>query len=284
MKLFQSKLRVAASVVAICAASATAHAQIYEAGDLVLFFQAPGSDSSTLMVSLGDVQTAFRDATPGTLTNIRNIDSALDTAFGTSWQDFTALYMGAAANIGTSGSTTVNGDVRTSVYVTKSRNSVTSLETSASSVGLAGTSAATVASAINGQNGRLVGDADGSLEEDASASGVDNQNPFTNVSLGIQGTAFSGFPGGVQTRFASGNLGNYSSVTGVEAALDLFRINRTVATNATNAGEYLGTILLANNGDVSFYAVPEPSVIGLLTLTGIAGAVALRRRLKTKQS
>jgi hypothetical protein len=70
----------------------------------------------------------------------------------------------------------------------------------------------------------------------------------------------------------------------VEIALDLFRVQtrNDVAGQygfgeATNAGDFLGTLTINQNGQVGFLAVPEPSTAGLLAVAAV-GAFARRRR------
>jgi hypothetical protein len=133
---------------------------------------------------------------------------------------------------------------------------------------------------------------------------IDTQNPFSN---GLPSTAYGTIAGGIQ-----GSIGSqftFGNITGVVAALDLFRVTKTTGTNASGAtnwhiannitatysnnsypgsagarADYLGTITLGANGDVNFAAVPEPSTYALVVLTGVLYFFVNRRRKNTLQS
>jgi hypothetical protein len=127
---------------------------------------------------------------------------------------------------------------------------------------------------------------------------VDNYNPFSN---GNPSTAYGALSGGLQK--AIGSDFTFGNISGVVAALDLYRVTRTTGTNATSANsalwhnsnaitatytgtstqgapraDYLGTITIGSNGDVNFAAVPEPSTYALIALTGILYFFVNRRR------
>ena len=263
----------------------------YAPGGLVLYFQNPNGTqgaSSAVMVSLGD-GSVFRDATTSIM-NIANIGSVLGTTYGNNWYEQTGLFMGVAGNRGTtSANFQQNGDPFRTIYIGQSRDGVGTAG-SANSVGYS-VSSYGAATDINGMNNKLE-----TLATTQTAvltlteSLVGTYNP---VSLSdVQGTAFGLFPGGVQYQFGSGVFGTFGTAGIVEGALDLYRIQeRNNVTNqygfgeATGIGEYLGSIVIDQAGNVSFIVnaetVPEPSSAALL---GVAGALVLAVRRRRAQA
>jgi hypothetical protein len=117
--------------------------------------------------------------------------------------------------------------------------------------------------------------------EAATASNVDNQNPFLGDNLG---TAFGTLvPGGVMGGFGNTSYGTIGGVA-AEGALDLYRIlgSSTAAGTVENGGlrvpQYQGTFVIEQDGDVSYIApVPEPSTFALLAGSAIFGLIRRRR-------
>jgi hypothetical protein len=287
---------IAAAAVVLVSASANAQNNFFAPGDLVLTFQNPGGatgSDQTLYVGLGSAAFTFRDATSN-LINIVNIGSALTTAFGFNWFDASTLYWGAvAAESSSSNTTTVasstNDPHRTS-YVTKGRTlnidgNLGIGGTTTNGVSLtsntARTSSASNIIAVLNQLETLGTTA--VLQLDTGASTIDNQNPFT-VPF-VQSTAYGVYSGGVQSPFGAGNLGSLGPVTGVESALDLFRLQAANTISGQNGfgesipnGRFEGTLVIDNGGNVSFIVVPEPASVALLGLA--AGVAAFARRRK----
>jgi hypothetical protein len=262
----------------------------YAPGDLVLGFQNPGGaqgSSETVLVSLGNTATVFRDATSN-LINITNIGGALTTAFGANWWEASTLYMSIFGVWGTSSasSTLQNGDPQRTLYISNPRNSV-------GTPGLADSNAWTLATDTGMSTGATNIFATGnSLETQGTTATaqisttntqLDENNPF--IGPGQQGTAYGVFPGGVQDVFGPGAFGNLGGVN-AEAALDLYRIQARANVagqygfgGAIREGEYQGTVVIDQAGNVSFInAVPEPSTATLLGLAaGVCGFIRRRK-------
>ncbi len=284
---------LAAAGVALSASSAMAQNTTYAPGDVVLYFE-QYLGSNTVAVNLGSAVT-FRNATANIL-NIANIGSQLSngtTGFGSSWYDSTSLWMGAAAvrSTGTTTTTQVNGDPNRTLYISQGR-STAGTAGSANSAGWGGFSngdMTTGATAINNAVNRMeTQSSTTTLVEGTATSNFDNQNPF-NI-LGQPVTSYGIFPGGVMASFGASNLGSLGGVTGVEAALDLYRIlattnpSGTVVESGESAfnGSFQGTFVINSSGDVSYLApvaVPEPTTMGATLALGLVAA-GIRRRLR----
>jgi hypothetical protein len=123
---------------------------------------------------------------------------------------------------------------------------------------------------------------------------VDNQNPFQGVSPNFTpGTAYGGFPGGVMANFEAANaIGSFGGQS-VESALDLYRILAstsaagTVDVGTLRTGQYQGSFVIDQSGDVSFIVtdvvpVPEPAtMVAGLALGAVATLTRRRRRGQT---
>lgn len=285
---------VAGSLISLPMAQAnTSHGP----ADLVLTFQNPGGStgaSSTMIVALGDVLN-FRDATPGSYTEILNIGSNLTSIFGGSWYDESTLWMGAVGFRGTSDSSLnllpnqANGDPHRTIYGTAARNSIGTVGSVGSvitNIVNDGTMTSTV-NAINAVKGNLENIGSNTLVGvvPTSTSFVDNQNPFLGGN--IQQLAYTGFAGGVQDSFFVGSLGTFGLAGNIELALDLYRFQarNDIAGqygfgDPVRQGEYLGTITINSLGAVGFTAaVPEPSTWALIGLGLITLIVFKRRKL-----
>jgi hypothetical protein len=270
--------------VALVAPSAKAQNAFYNDADLVLYFQNPGGatgSDQTVMLSLGNSALVFRDASSN-LINTANIGTLLTNTFGSNWWELTTLYMGVAANQGTSGTspTLVNNDPSRTLYIGDSREGVGTVG-SANSAGYTLSIPYGAASFIATQNQVLeVSGSTAAAAFDTTTSQVDNQNLFT--SPGQQGLAFNTFAGGVQYQFGVGAFGTMGDAGAVEGALDLYRIARN--DNgwddgvAPGVGKFLGTVTINQSGQVSYVVVPEPSTGVLIGLAGLFGMMARRRR------
>jgi hypothetical protein len=283
-------LRIAASFLALAGASANAANTFFQTGDLILFFQKPGN-TSTVYVAMGSAPLDYRGNSAGTLgdhgfhkTNIVNLSSTLSSAFGAAWASDPDIYMGAVAARSSSGSAVVNGDHNRTVYGSRSRDAVGEVgvaESAAWNFTLSGANTTAANNILALGNNLNNNTSTVSATVPTSISIIDDQNPF--LVPGIQGTAFNAFPGGVQQRGSAGVFGSLGGVDDIEFALDLYRIANYSDEETTGVeisgtkriGSFEGTLVLSNDGNVSFL-IPEPSSV---TLAGIAGlCLALRRR------
>lgn len=278
-------LALAAAASGIAVTPAAAQNPFHSPSDLVLTFQNPGGtqgSDQTISVALGNVSTLFRDAAPNSFTllntaNISGLGAILSSTFGATWYEQPTLWMGAIGFRGTSPTATqlLEGDPHQTLYFTKPYGS---------------TAPTIIANAGDGITSAM-GQVKGTMEQfgtsaifvrPTSTSYIDEQNPFTVP--GVQNAAYADIGGGVQGSFAAGTFGTLGAAGSVELALDLFRVQTRNDVpgqygfgNATNTGEFLGTLTVNQNGQVGFLAVPEPSTAGLLAVAAV-GAFARRRK------
>lgn len=249
---------------------ALAQNTFYADGDLVLYFQKPGSNN-TVYVSLGNAANLYRGSAAGPTAdrqaiNIINIDSALTTAFTTvngDWENDGSIFAGLAAcwSASSNATTHLNGDPHRTLYVSQPRNTLGNPGSASSEAWDFSTSGfAGPAGNILAMNAKLESEyLTQAAVSPLSVSTIDDQNPIETAPGGIllQPSAFNSFPGGVQQRGPAGTLGTFSSVGQVKFALDLYRIlpRITVAGQVTGpdkAGSYEGTIVVGIDGNVSF--------------------------------
>ncbi len=263
-------------------------------GDIILFLQQRGG-SQTVMVDLG-TPSLYRDAT-GNILNIVNISGSIsgstasttNAGYGATWYDDPSIFWGISASRSSSPLTTnagvVDGDPSRTLYVSQARSAI-GTEGVASSAGYTGLSNTDM---TNGANGMI--QIHNALEtrfttqiavDPNSSSFVDDNNPF----LGgvVPGTAFTIFPGGVMSSFGPGSFGTFGGVA-AESAVDLYRIlaanpSNTVETGAIREGQFQGSFVIDQTGNVSFIVtpVPEPATAGLLASAALVGLVRRRRR------
>jgi len=286
---FNKAALAALALMGFAAAPAGAQNPNYAPGDILLFFQQFGG-TQTVMVNLG-AATTYRDATANLL-NIVNISGALTgatpagAAFGSTWYDDPTLFWGLAGvfNSSTSNSTVTNGDPGRTLYVSRQRASLGAEGFAVATPWTVGsnTDMTTVANGIIGQNNRMETQSlTTTLVEGTGTSNIDQQHLFN-----IGGTPTSSFSvlasGGVQGDFGAGSFGTLGGVT-AEGALDLYRILAvnpagTVETGTVRAGQYQGTFVIEQDGEVSYIApVPEPSTFALLAGSAIFGLIRRRR-------
>ena len=299
-------ITTALAAVAVSAAVNSAYSQnnAYVAGDLVLSFQNPGGtvgSTNTILVRLGGT-AAFRDATSSQL-NIINIGTALSnatTGFGTSWASSTTLFASLSGVWGTSSTSPAlqNLDPHRTLYVSNVRQIIggsygtagVAQETGAAPE-TTGISAQNVgASGMFAQNNRLeVGpgipaNSTNPFSETVTNSNLDDQQPGGN-----SGDAFSAGLSEIGDQGETGNVATFAGVNNIEFALDLYRLQtrNDIAGqyglgDANFIGEFQGTVVIANDGNVSFIAVPEPSTYAFLGLGALALAAAVRRHFTAK--
>jgi hypothetical protein len=304
MKLSKTKvtaLALAVGAFAFPASEALAAVDTgYNANDMLLFFRNPGGATGTdqvVVFSLGSTWDVFRDAanpidpTFGTTISLGNINTQLNTTYGTDWTSLSSsIFAGAVGQNGSTNgaaTTTSNGDYARTVYVTKQR-------TSAGGAGSANSTGVTLPGTTAGQgnlannistsnNGAVSAGQPGVLGNTGTT--IDDQNPFSS---GNPATAYGFLQGGVMGALNSTTY-SLGGVNDIVIGLDLYRA--TPVTNAqgwqntqnisgVTAGEgyYLGTITLSSNGDVNFIAVPEPSTAVMMGLGFTAMLFGRRRR------
>lgn len=257
----------------------SAHAQNanFAQGDLILFFQKPGSDN-TLYVGLGNAATGFRGTASGPTDdrqalNLVNINTELTEAFGSGWAADTDIYAGlVAARSSSTGIQVFEGDPTRTLYVSSPRGPLGS-PGAASSVGwdlsLSNPFTAGATQIVAFGNTFETNYTTKAAVSPVSVSTIDDQNPF--LAPGLQDTAFNAFGGGVQQAGTASALGNFGAAGQVEFALDLFRIlPRTTGTNSDQivagpdkSGSYEGTVVVSTTGGVSFITQivpPSPEI------------------------
>jgi hypothetical protein len=272
----------------LCLSQLQAQNTNYAVGDLMLYFQKDGG-TETVYVALGSAALLYRGNAPGPNAELErldivNINTELTTAFGADWASQTNIYAGlAAARSSSTGPGIFDGDQTRTLYVSRARNSVGTLGQAGSIPwDLTSGQPYTVSSGqiIAMGNTLETQYATQAAVSPTSVSTIDNQNPF--LAPGIQGTAFGGFPGGVQQVGSATSLGIFGSAGQVEFALDLNRIVPRLESETAGVevpgtqhiGSFEGTIVVATNGSVSFISstpivtnpeidVEQPSGTGL---------------------
>ena len=256
----------------------------YQSGDILMYFRNPsGSVNNDRVIgySLGSTWDVFRraatptDPTFGTVIPLGNINTFLSSStatggYGSDWTSLSSnIWVGAVGQHGpdNQGTGTVEGDYARTVYVSKARlgagdygqansDPLTMLPGGASTQ-------ASISSQIGGSGGPFIGvmtnDTPVNLENDFVATIVDN-NP-------IGDNGYTLYEGGLMAP-VSPTTYNYGAITGVVAALDIFRqtpvLNASGWQNINNIdgvvareGYYLGTVTLSGNGDVHFVPVDD---------------------------
>jgi len=305
MKITSKPLALAVSSLIALASTASAQNTAFATRDLFLTFQNPGGTQGatavlTAIAGTTDTtarNTAFRDAAPGSFTNLTNIGSALTAAFGATWFEQPTLWMAGLAHFGTSDQQTgvTNGDPQRSLYFTRARNSVGTVGEQ-NSLGQTNNNSSffTVSSSgINTlRNGLEQAPGAGSFptfQSTITPSQIDNELDF--FSVGNQRPAFGTIvDGGVQDNFFAGSFGTFGSAGAVEIALDLFRmvpgtnqpgVPLVGVVGTPGIADFLGTLTINSSGAVGFTAeaapIPEPTT-GLVGAVTMLFAATLRRR------
>ncbi len=243
----------------------------YEPGDLILFFQKPGNTGS-VFVSLGSAANLYRGAEAGPTAdrqalNIVNINSQLATAFGAGWASDPDVYAGLiGCRDSSTGFEVFDGDQTRTLYASRSREAA-GIAGSANSTAWDFTlSAASTAGATNAVAFGNIFETNHNTKaavSPVSVSKMDIYNPFLDVTLGIQSTAFGAFPGGVQQRGSETAFTAFGPVNNPEFLLDLYRIvprldadTEGEVSGVRRIGSYEGTIAIGTTGNVSFITQP----------------------------
>ena len=253
----------------------------YAAGDLVLYFQKPGS-TNTIYADLGNAATVFRGTAAGpdsaNKINFLDLSATLTSAFGAGWATDTAIYAGLAAVTSTSATSSVlvNGDPARTLYVSKPRNTVgtVGVANTAPWVILGDTAMSGGASGIQTQNNKLATLYNNPVVvSPTSESTIGGQNPFT--APGVQAPAFGGnFDGGVQQVGGAADIGTFGAAGAVHFALDLYRILAKTGITGQVAGtlrqgSFEGTVTVNSGGQVSF--IGQPAAVTSAFDTWMAG-------------
>ena len=254
----------------------------YQSNDLLMYFRNPsGSVNNDRVVgfSLGSTWNVFRraatptDPTFGTVISLGNIDTFLSSStatggYGSDWTSLSSsIWVGAVGQHGpdNTGTGTVEGDYARTVYVSKARLGAGDYGQANSDAltmlpGGAATQAS-ISSQIGGSGGPFIGVLTNvtpvSFENGFAATIVDNNQ--------IDDNGYTLYEGGLMAQ-VSPTTYNYGAITGVVAALDIFRqtpvLNASGWQNINNIdgveareGYYLGTVTLSGNGDVHFVPV-----------------------------
>jgi hypothetical protein len=246
-------------------------------GDLLLGFYkvsvssgAPAVAPNTYLFNLGPGAT-LREATYTSL-NIGNINADLTTAFGSAWATDTGVRWGVFGGLSVTDPLT-NGDPGRTVYLSKEwttgPNSSSGLVFSSAQMGSLSTNITSFRTSMNGlpENGAING---GALVGSNAPNGLASflpPNAFTSfgVSSDPMGTLGDPFEG----------LDIYRTLFNVTAS----GVDLTTAAAPGNAAlrtqQYIGSLQLSSNGDLSFSAVPEP---GVSSLSALAALSLFRRR------
>lgn len=243
----------------------------HDPGDLILFLQKPGSTDS-IFVSLGSAANLYRGSAAGPTAdrqalNIININAQLTAAFGAGWASDPDVYAGLiGCRDSSSGFEVYDGDQTRTLYASRSREGVGTAGSANSTTWDFTLSAASTAGATNAVAFGNIFETNYNSKaavSPVSVSKVDNYNPFLDVTLGIQNTAFSAFPGGVQQRGSATSFTAFGPVTNPEFLLDLYRIAPRLdsdtdgeVSGVRRVGSYEGTITISSSGSVSFITQP----------------------------
>lgn len=266
-----------AGIVAISPAMQAQNAN-YEVGDLVLFFQKPGSEN-TVYVGLGNAATLYRGSAVGPTAdrqalNIVNIASSLESAFGADWEQDPEIFAGLAASWSSSPNIAeqLNGDPHRTLYASQARQPLGAPGTNSSEpwdFTLSGF--AQPSSSIFAMNNKLETDFTTRVGiSPVSSSTIDDNNLIQTSPTGgfLQPSSFGAFPGGVQQQGTEATLGAFGPARQVEFALDLYRILPRITaegqvTGPLQTGSYEGTVVVSTAGNVSFITqpyVPAPEI------------------------
>ena len=278
--------------------------RVFQSGDLMIYFRNPsGSVNNDRVVgfSAGSTWNVFRraatptDPTFGTVISLGNIDTFLSSStatggYGSDWTSLSSsIWVGAVGQHGpdNTGTGTVEGDYARTVYVSKARLGAGDYGQANSDAltmlpGGAATQAS-ISSQIGGSGGPFIGELTPQSLTDQFAATMADNNP-------IGDNGYTLYEGGLMAQISSTTY-NYGAITGVVAALDIFRqtpvLNASGWQNINNIdgveareGYYLGTIVIRTNGDVLFVArKAEPAIdltgddlTGMTTTQGVASA------------
>jgi hypothetical protein len=243
----------------------------HEPGDLILFFQKPGNTNS-IFVSLGSAANLYRGSASGPTADrqaldVININTQLTTAFGAGWASDPDVYAGLiGCRDSSTGTQVFDGDQTRTLYASRSRaetGTAGEANSTAWDFTLSGASTAGATNAFAFGNIFETNHTTKAAVSPVSVSKVDIYNPFLDVTLGIQSTAFNAFPGGVQQRGSATAFTAFGPVSNPEFLLDLYRIaprndadTEGEVSGVRRIGTYEGTVAISSTGSVSFVTQP----------------------------
>jgi|GEM_PF-2962666 len=293
--------RVALAVggMALSVPSASAVLTTYTAGDIFIGFRQTGV-SNTLVakvgtvgdflpvslggsLALGSTYNPTFGVIPGTSTAVTNLNTDLNSVFGSSWAtnpaDGSGVRWGVAGFTGFSGTSAVSGLTTRSLFVTRGRtdpSTPTSLDPDPSTIG----NRSGFSSSFN------------SFAQASGSGSYKNQNSSVNSSVVYIGLASDTNNWG--SRIDNASSGSFGLGSGSEieqpfsgsfsgptnSVLDLWLSPNTGSTLVTD-NTYLGSFSLSNAGALTFTAVPEPGTYILIAIAGLFFVVFRRRKPQT---
>jgi len=271
----KSKIKLALlATTAVLAASLTSRLSAQSAGDLVIAFEASGA-ATNVEVDLGNVSNFVSGSGL-----VANINTDLTNAFTASWNTNTALNWGVVGSNPNSGAS--NGFPNKTIWVTGATGDASGYTNSPS------VNYGTVISKMTA----IYGAGTGGLKS-GGTGGVVNLTDITSQTNAVTGAnviAAISTPTGNAAAFTNENGANSfggvgtSNVTtflvaenagGGTTSLDLYTL---ATTSAGAAAVDLGTFSLDSSGNLTFTAIPEPSMYAAILGAITVGFVMLRRR------
>ncbi|MEI8340364.1 MAG: PEP-CTERM sorting domain-containing protein [Verrucomicrobiota bacterium] len=265
--------------VTLLAPSAKATLSSYTTGDILLGFRQTGA-STSYVINLG--QTLSQDIASGTSFTFQLSQTDLNTVLGSTFGGSTWSSASSFWSLGTTTSTTgALGLNPTELIVSKNETTV-GVQSTPWTIGANNVAGNTAlknlgTSSPGGFKNTTLAAASGMSSDLGLQAVIENAsstyawNKFSPV--GTSGGSFSQFTGGtgVEGSFAGGAAGT---------VLDLYLLD-TPANGVVSQGQssqFLGTLSIDNNANVTFAAVPEPSTYVLMGAGILAVAAFSRRR------
>jgi hypothetical protein len=250
---------LAITSVALLTASAHAATISASAGDLVLGFRATGGTGSgyNLEVDLGSVKQFYA----GTNLTLSVSGQDLTDIYGT-WYGRTDLYWGAAASYSTS--STVDGKIPSTFWITARTNTATSYAPLANTSGAQSGPASKIIAMYTGGDGALNGQT--STTNSTNAARIDNTLPGA---WSVQA--------GSSRNFFYDDIAPERAISGTKT-LALYELDPTDQSPRPK-GTLLGNLTLGSDGSLNFQAIPEPST-WMLVAAGLGMSMMINRRRK----
>jgi len=306
MKIINKIALLAVAGVLGSGLAAKAQDTTWNNGDIILGFRAapssPGA-GSIFMVNLGSA-VSYKDTTTN-ITNIANLNTQLDTLFGSgvgggNWYERADLFAGfISANNGTSSdNNSANTTIPTQNTSTGSGNEfnstiyISSVRTAPGTVGASSSSRPGIPTQLApAPAAALMVNVGATLDSNDSNTGLATVASGGFSNWDSAGNAGNGADFGlteIEASFGGANLGTFGGIANVEQYWDLYRVARWGTFNApfqlndadSGRGFFQGTFTLSQNGGVAFVVIPEPSTYTLLALGLGVVIIATRRRNK----
>lgn len=273
MKLKNFLMTAALALVSM----ASANADSYVRGDLLLAFSAPSSTTGgdvNFVIDIG-AATYFRDLT-GTFT-VANIGTQLASIYGADWATRTDLSWGVVSTTAKTGSA-VNGDPAKTSYISLAEETYGTHNDSPTFL---------LSSLRTTLNTNIYAFSD-AFATAAGTSATTGYSLSTETANGWATYTTNSTDGDFSSGLAfTGAVSNGTDTS--TAVIDLFRIlNTNTGANPSGTvgvGSYEGSFTLSDTGVVSFTdnfeVVPEPSTYAMLGLGGAIAFYSVRRRRQT---